>query len=148
MHARIGLLALLCLFSIPAFADDCGGRLIDVRNIHVNGPSTKKIGELQLYYNAATGRNCAKTVHSAATWNKRLRTGVGLGICNNRKDRVCNHPDHPGSKRGKYTFDVGWYFFEAGPVRLAAAGKCIRAAGYIIYKGKTRHARTIYGHCG
>jgi hypothetical protein len=148
MYFRIALLAFACLFSVPAFADDCGGKLIDLRNIYTAGSSPKKIGELQLYYNGSNGKNCVKTVHSAATWGKSLRTAAALGICKNRDDRRCNHPDYPESDPRKYEFDVDWYKFEAGPVRLAAGGKCIRAAGYIIYQGKRRNAKTIYGHCG
>src|SRR3954454_16264160 len=67
--------------SAPASAGDggaCAGSLIDTRNAIWDG---KKIGELDVYYDAATGRNCAKMNHAGATWGKRVWTGVQITVC-------------------------------------------------------------------
>ena len=67
--------------STPASAGDsgaCPGSLIESINATWLG---KKYGELDVYYDAATGRNCAKMNHSGSAWGKRTWTGVQVTIC-------------------------------------------------------------------
>jgi hypothetical protein len=55
----------------------CAGSLIESRNLNVGG---KKVGELDVYYNGATGKNCARMNHTGSTWGKKLTTRVWIGI--------------------------------------------------------------------
>ena len=40
-----------------------------------------RIGELDIYYNASTGVNCAMTVHGGPTWGVSLPTWVYIAKC-------------------------------------------------------------------
>ena len=128
-----------------AAAADCPGSLIESRNLNVGG---KKVGELDVYYNAATGKNCARMNHAGSTWGKKLKTRVWVGICAERKP-----------SNGKCTYDpntdgvqVGDFEYYAGPVstKESARGRCIAASGYLWING-TRHeigTSPWVGHCG
>ena len=132
--------------SAPAgAAAGCAGSLIESRNLNVGG---KKVGELDVYYNAATGKNCARMNHAGSTWGKRLKTRVWVGICSERK---------PGGKTCHYdaktdAVDVGRYRYYAGPAttKKSARGRCIAASGYLWIGGR-RHVVSTQpwvGHCG
>jgi hypothetical protein len=128
-----------------AAAAECAGSLIESQNMVVGG---KKVGELAVYYDGATGRNCAKMNHAGSTWGKKLKTRVWVGICSQRK---------PGGKTCSYdaktdAVDVGKYRYYAGPAttKKSAKGRCIAASGYL-WIGGTRHAVSTQpwvGHCG
>ena len=151
--AVAGLLAaaIVAAFSIggsapaDAAAANCPGKLIESRNLNVGG---KKVGELDVYYNAATGKNCARMTHAGSTWGKKLKTRVWVGICSEKTpgNKTCHYdPDTDGVQ-------VGNFSFYAGPVstKKSAAGHCIAASGYIWING-TRHAvgtNPWVGHCG
>jgi hypothetical protein len=60
----------------------CDGSLIESRNLNVGG---KKVGELDVYYNSATGKNCARMNHAGSTWGQKLTTRVWIGICSETK---------------------------------------------------------------
>ena len=108
----------------------------------------KKVGELNVYYDSASGRNCARMAHAGSTWGKRLKTRVWVGICSERK---------PGSGTCHYdaktdAVDVGNYRYYAGPAttKKSASGRCIAASGYLWIGGK-RHTvgtKPWVGHCG
>jgi hypothetical protein len=123
----------------------CAGKLIESRNLVVN---RHKVGELDVYYNARTGRNCARMNHAGRTWGKRLRTRVWIGICAERTpgNKVCHYnPSTDGVNQGRFRF-------YAGPVRtkVSARGHCIAASGYLWIRGQ-RHAvgtNPWVGHCG
>ena len=132
--------------SAPAgAAAGCAGSLIESQNLVVGG---KKVGELNVYYDSATGKNCAKMNHAGSTWGKSLKTRVWVGICSERK---------PGGKTCHYdaatdAVDVGNYRYYAGPAttKKSAKGRCIAASGYLWLGGK-RHAVSTQpwvGHCG
>ncbi|MCD9030357.1 hypothetical protein LDO32_01220 [Luteimonas sp. Y-2-2-4F] len=129
-------------------AQECDGQLIDTRTVAT--PEGTRVGELQLYYDGATGRNCARTVKGGPAWGSQTTTAVSLGVCSNREDRACNHPQMGPSDPALFKTDVGVYGYHAGPVSVPAQGRCIRAAGYIDYpiNGARNWAETIYGHCG
>lgn len=132
--------------SAPATAaGGCPGSLIEKRNLNVGG---KKVGELAVYYDASTGKNCARMNHAGSTWGKALKTRVWVGICSERT---------PGNKTCHYDaktdgVDVGKYKYYAGPVttKKSARGRCIAASGYLWLNGKRHEVGTNpwVGHCG
>jgi hypothetical protein len=146
--AGLALVASLSLGgSTPAGAasGNCAGSLIESRNLNVGG---KKVGELDVYYNRATGRNCARMNHAGSTWGKKLMTRVWIGICSEKT---------PGNKTCHYdpatdAVDKGSYSYYAGPVttKASAAGRCIAASGYLWMNGKRYAVGTDpwVGHCG
>ena len=133
--------------SSPATAASgtCAGSLIESRNLNVGG---KKVGELDVYYNSATGKNCARMNHAGSTWGKALKTRVWVGICSETT---------PGNKTCHYdpatdAVDEGSYRYYAGPAttKASARGRCIAASGYLWING-TRYAvgtSPWVGHCG
>jgi hypothetical protein len=132
--------------SAPAgAASGCAGSLIESQNLNVGG---KKVGELNVYFDRASGKNCARMNHAGSTWGKALKTRVWVGICSERK---------PGGKTCHYdpatdAVDVGRYRYYAGPAttKTSAKGRCIAASGYLWIGGK-RHVvstKPWVGHCG
>jgi hypothetical protein len=131
--------------SADAAASGCAGKLIESRSMKLAG---KKVGELNVYFNRATGKNCAKMNHAGKTWGKALRTRVWVGICSERK---------PGGKTCHYNpktdaVDLGTYKYFAGPAttKTSARGRCIAASGYLWINGKRHTVSTQpwVGHCG
>lgn len=123
--------------SSASAASSCGGSLIDSRNLVVHG---SKVGELDVYYSRASGRNCAKMLHAGRTWGKRRSTMVVL----KRLQRWAG----PGWMTSATRLDVGNYRYYAGPVSVAARGHCIEAEGMITVGGVSRWISTGIGHCG
>jgi hypothetical protein len=144
----IALLAGLGVFgssSAAAAAGSCPGTLIESRNLVVNH---HKVGELAVYYNSATGKNCARMNHAGRTWGKSLKTRVWIGICSERKpgSSVCHYNTKTDA------VNKGRFKYYAGPVttKVSARGRCIAASGYLWIKGK-RHVvgtQPWVGHCG
>ena len=143
--ALVGALSIGGSAPADAAAANCPGSLIESRNLNVGG---KKVGELDVYYNAATGRNCARMNHAGSTWGKKLKTRVWIGICSERT---------PGNKTCHYDaktdgVEVGNFAYYAGPVstKKSAAGRCIAASGYLWINGKRHEVGTSpwVGHCG
>ena len=131
--------------SAEAQSDNCPGSLIESRNLNVGG---KKVGELDVYYNAATGKNCARMNHAGSTWGKKLKTRVWVGICSERTpgNKTCHYdPNTDGVQ-------VGEYEYYAGPVstKESARGRCIAASGYLWINGTRHEVGTApwVGHCG
>jgi hypothetical protein len=128
-----------------AASGSCAGSLIESRNMNVGG---KKVGELDVYYNRSTGRNCARMNHAGSTWGKKLMTRAWIGICSERRPgaKVCHYdPDTDAVDKGRYSY-------YAGPVttKASARGRCIAASGYLWING-TRHTVSTQpwvGHCG
>ena len=65
----LAAVAALSLTTAPepagAAASRCAGTLIESQAMVVN---KKKVGELDVFYNRATGRNCARMNHAGPTW--------------------------------------------------------------------------------
>jgi hypothetical protein len=123
----------------------CAGTLIESRNLVVNH---HKVGELDVYYNRATGKNCARMNHAGRTWGKRHLTRVWIGICSERRpgSRVCHYNSRTDA------VNKGRYRYYAGPVttKVSARGRCIAASGYLWLKGRRYAVGTSpwVGHCG
>lgn len=130
--------------SASVTATACSGSLIESRNL-VYG--TTKIGELDVYYNSSTGRNCAKMNHAGPTWGHALPTYVYISVCYETvAGGKCTQI--PGSQDDDY----GTYAYYAGPVdtQTSSRGRCIAATGYITYAGYNRWVpiSPYPGHCG
>lgn len=110
----------------------CAGTLIE--NIPLEHEEML-YGYLDVYYDDATGINCAMTravgdVYGNATW-----IDVQLRRCTQTSEGpVCNED--------AVVRDCGSFLFFAGPVSLEAAGKCINARGALTYNGQTVSATT------
>jgi hypothetical protein len=111
----------------------CSGKLIEYVPFTVSG---QKIGQLQLYYNAQTGANCALMLHGGSTWGVARDTGVALY----RKRRGDQNYSQPAYQRGAFRY-------QAGPIRTAGDGWCVMAGGGITHAGKHRSLYTS-AHCG
>jgi hypothetical protein len=147
----IVVVAALAAFSLAdspkasAASGSCSGSLIESRTMNVGG---KKVGELAVYYNRATGRNCARMNHAGSTWGKKLMTRAWIGICSERKPggKVCHYNSRTDD------VDKGRYSYYAGPVttKTSARGRCIAASGYLWIGGKRHTVSTQpwVGHCG
>ena len=130
----------------------CAGALIERRfaRAHRHG-KLRKVGELVVYYDSATGKNCARMNHYGPTVGRPRFTMVELRICrgNHRPGRHCRRPT-----RG--VRDAGRYSYYAGPVttKQSARGRCIQARGYlrIPFRGSTLTMEIVtrppVGHCG
>jgi hypothetical protein len=144
-------LAVLAILSIGgaspvgAASGNCAGSLVESRNLNVAG---EKVGELDVYYDSSTGKNCARMNHAGSTWGKPLMTRVWIGICSETT---------PGNKTCHYdpntdAVDKDVYSYYAGPAttKTSARGRCIAASGYLWIDG-TRYAVGTdpwVGHCG
>jgi hypothetical protein len=115
-----------------AAASTCAGNLIFSKPIR--DADKTKIGELNVYWDAATKKNCAVTMHAGRTWDKKLHTRVWLQRCAKgvKAGQFCKAGDR--DKRPNVV-DDGDYRFRAGPVSLRAAGRCILVQGGIATQG-------------
>ncbi|SBT51007.1 hypothetical protein [Micromonospora auratinigra] len=121
-------------------ANGCSGTLVEARSI-TNGSGTK-IGEIQLYWDAARGRNCASTVHTGSTWGVSLYTLVEVFVCPTGSPSSCKQGADVPSKHGDY---VSYYVWEDS---VLSSGRCVWARGWIDTGPTTYIAATTPGHCG
>jgi len=137
--ASLLLLAGLCAPAIAA-AQECPGTLIGAKAIRQ--PNGTKIGEVQLYWNAATKKNCARTMHGGPTWGKALRTDLMLATClpSNFRDGRCIVYE-----RATATGSV--YQYQAGPVALPGQNRCVETKGSITLGNGSRYSARVAGHC-
>lgn len=125
--AGIGLPAVT---AAPANAALCGGSHIAHKKIR--NRNNTLLGYLDVYYNAATGRNCAVVSHSSNTWGKRFYTQVNIWT---------------PTKPYRQDFDGKIYKYYAGPVSIRAKGRCVHVSG-TIHKPKTLGGSVLVkGHC-
>jgi len=136
--------------STPASAGDrgaCPGSLIESINATWLG---KKYGELDVYYDAATGRNCAKMNHSGSAWGKRTWTGVQVTICAQKRPGNGCRPIAAGTAGSVQ--ENGNFRYYAGPVSPTASGRghCISASGTVYLPGEGFGVGVATGpsHCG
>lgn len=132
-----------------AAAQACPGKLIAMKEIRQGYPDGPKLGELQLYWDAASGKNCARTVHSARTWDKPHWTQVSISTCT-RANYDARYGSCPIS--APHRFDQNVYRFQAGPRSLPGENRCVSVQGGIDAVanrpgGVHAYATTISGHC-
>lgn len=118
-------------------ASPCSGSLISTKGITSNGTA---IGELDVYYDSSTGKNCAITQAGGPSWGIKKEMTVSLAICH--KTGPSWNCD-PG-----VNVDPGNYYYYAGPVSLGARGQCIMAEGGIFWNGVLNATSTGPGFCG
>jgi hypothetical protein len=129
-----------------AAATNCKGKLIDHDVAHASGVA---VLELDVYWDSATGKNCAKAVHLGPAYNKEAVTGVLLWECAQTTPNVSTCSPHL-----EEASDTGTFRFFAGPVSVHGRGHCIDAAGAIFWNGAVRTASTKHStgyeasHCG
>jgi hypothetical protein len=100
----------------------------------IKTPKGTRIGELDVYWNAAKRRNCAITKHGGPTWGKTAYIVVFLWVCEETRPGECTPI--------RYAEDQYWYQYQAGPVSLHSGKHCITAVGTIHWKGRAHYART------
>ncbi|MFJ8165889.1 hypothetical protein ACIRBY_33920 [Streptomyces sp. NPDC096136] len=106
--------------SARAAAPVCEGTKVDTLDFAT--------GYTYLYYNAATGQNCAYTVPKSGSGTPQL-IAVGLFRASDNKGAFDSKPD---------------YRYYAGPVRLDARGTCVLFNGQVA----SISATSGWGHCG
>ncbi len=111
---------------------DCSGNLVWSKNLNYGGT---KIGELDIYYNASTGVNCAKMNHGGPTWGVTRDTYVQIAKCQETSpSSTCVYAaeDHDG----------GQFAYYAGPATVTAGSHCVSAGGYIFWQGSYHNVNT------
>lgn len=127
-------------------ATTCGGNLIGVKPL-LWGDGTR-LGEVQLYYNPANGRNCARVVHGGATWGKPRLTDVFIETCTrkvfNNNNRTC---PQGGATPSRYWSGVVSYVTTA--VSLPGQGRCVDVVGGIARRANSNvmTAARLAGFC-
>jgi hypothetical protein len=110
--------------SAPArAAKSCDGDLILSKPMK---DGKRKVGEFDIYWNAKTKKNCAIVYHAGSTWGKRLHTFVSLSSC-----KKGAKPGDPCYDFADNRVNTGRFRYQAGPVRVKAAHRCIVANGAI-----------------
>lgn len=121
------VIAACALFAMPeARAQSCGGNLIGVKPLLWGDGA--RLGELQLYYNPANGRNCGRVVHGGETWGKRRNTSVAIETCTRAVFRDNNRTCPYGSPSQTWTGVTRYY---TSPVSLPGQGRCVDLTGSI-----------------
>lgn len=98
-------------------------------------------GYLNIYYNPASGYNCARLDSYGSYYGKRKQMSVTLHTCKNKTS------DYFSCKPIQVVTDDGYYTKYAGPVKLYGKGHCI-AASAVIDAGRNEAVRvTPSYHC-
>ena len=119
----------------------CSGNLIDNYPVTYSGST---FGNVYLYYDSSTGKNCAVTVsNSSHGYGSSKWMVVELEKCTQTVDTGTCSSYSPAQE----VKDQGNYLYQAGPVSISAAGHCILIYGRIDWAGNTGGAFDI-GHCG
>lgn len=108
---------------------DCPGKLIDY--VPYTARDGSRIGQLQLYWNAADETNCAIMFHGGPTWGKATQTNVTLFL-----------KTSSGAQEIKRQQDS--FKYQAGPIRTSGRNRQISAAGGLTYKGAYYNGYTEY----
>ncbi|MFH8616395.1 hypothetical protein ACH4E8_15140 [Streptomyces sp. NPDC017979] len=117
----------------------CSGSQIN--SYPVKTPGGAQYATIHLYYDSATGRNCASTVATAAGgYGTTAETAVHITACSGTTLSSCMNTS--GST------DIGNYQYYAGPVSVQAAGRCILVSGWRKYNGATAAVQRGPVHCG
>ncbi|GAA0655348.1 hypothetical protein GCM10009548_22270 [Streptomyces malaysiensis subsp. malaysiensis] len=103
----------------------CSGSLIDTYPVRTSAGTT--YGQIRLYYNSSTRRNCAVTLKNATGgYGTSSYASVTLYRCSTSKPGAqCDWRDET------WDDDYGNFLYYAGPVSISAAGKCIRVFGQV-----------------
>jgi hypothetical protein len=127
----------------PSPKGPCPGSLIESIQIR-EGSAINRVGTGQLlgwfnlYYDSATGENCARTVSSSFTSGKFKTMDATIHKCREKSAALdCTVV--------KTVSDQGRYRFYAGPVKIAARRTCIFAYGYIEFVDSRNRSHWGFG---
>ncbi len=116
------------------------GSLVESKSIKDDGGHV--IGEMDIYYNSATGYNCAYTQGRGQARGTSTVKGVAIFTC--KQTKPGDSCDHTGKMQ-----DEGDYLYYAGPVGLNGKGHCIAVIGWVVWKGVSHDTYTRNAsHCG
>jgi hypothetical protein len=123
----------------------CVGTLVESHLLKGESSGTT-LGSLNIYWDSATGQNCAMTTSSSSTWGVAKSMTVEIWEC------VTDRPSSASpcvAIAGTGTSDFKTtYRYYAGPVSAPGAGHCIDAYGQIIMSsGDYAAYDTGAGHC-
>jgi hypothetical protein len=125
----------------------CSGRLVYSDSFALQSDPSTKLFELDVYWNASSGTNCAKAVHLGPTWGQSAYTEVEIEECAETTPGPC----HAIAKAR----DARDYRYYAGPVSVPGRGHCMVAAALLIWNGlpygldtRPNHHGTVGSHCG
>lgn len=138
-HRAASLLAATCLTvaavaaspliaGTAAAASTCSGKQINHRNVIAK--DNVKIGEVRLFWNSSTGKNCVITVKQGRTYGFKSITRASLTRCENKSGTYClDQVDETNPVDN--LVDDGVYSYYAGPVSVWAKGYCVQWWGDI-----------------
>jgi hypothetical protein len=112
--------------NVDAATGNCSGTRIDTYPLRYGGT---QIAELTLYWNASTGKNCARLNHYGPTYGVASYTAVYLWSCSKPQQSQCFIV-------GTAAPDAGSFSYYAGPVSVTGTNLCVMAAGVIHYAGR------------
>lgn len=123
----------------------CIGNLVESDKLTGESSHTT-LGNLNIYWDSATGQNCATVTSSSSTWGVAKSMTVEIWEC------VTDKADSRSScaaVAGTGSNDFGTaYRYYAGPVSAPGSGHCIDAYGQIIMpNGDYAEHNTGAGHC-
>ncbi|WP_405881064.1 hypothetical protein OG747_22110 [Streptomyces sp. NBC_01384] len=120
----------------------CSGNQIDTYPVTYSGET---FGNVYLYYDSSTGKNCAVTVSNSSH-------GYGSSKYMYVRVEKCQQTAPSGGYCTIYSPEVwddngGDFLYYAGPVTVSAAGHCISVVGEISWQGHLGDVQAV-GHCG
>lgn len=131
--------------AVSASVCGSGYKLVGVEPLLVNGPTAltkpkEPVGELEVFYNASTGRNCLVLQALGKYYGMKKRMFVR--VCNHEMD--FNTKDCMGEK-----YDGGDFKYYAGPVYITAPHQCIYYSSGI-YEPNSTMTYVAFGkdYCG
>jgi len=127
--------AMILVPASPAAAGDsgaCPGNLVLHKLLTYSGNT---IGELDIYWDASTQKNCAKMNHGGPTWGVARETWAYIAKCQATTPTGTCYVMNDD-------YDQGSYSYYAGPVKVTAGTHCIQANGWIYWDGARRKVAT------
>ncbi len=108
-------------------AGECPGQRIHRSSVYVD---ERRQARLEVYYDAATGKNCALMRHTGKAKGRKFYTAVYIYACvkGTKAGEVCRRDF---SKKKRYGEEDGRFRLYAGPVYALARNRCIIASGVI-----------------
>ncbi len=115
-------------------ASSCSGTMISYANLKTSSGAV--VGEIAVYYNSATGYNCARFNHRGPTYGVASQTAITIQRCHEttKATQTCtSSSSDPASATDRAS---GNYAYYAGPVQVYAPRNCVSVEGYVTYAGR------------
>ncbi|WP_460350302.1 hypothetical protein [Actinoallomurus acanthiterrae] len=124
----------------------CVGNLVE--SDQLKAPSGNVLGFLSIYWDGATGENCATVTSSSIDWGVSKPMYAWISACKTDTPNTTCYGAPPGVREDPPGgFGTANYSYQAGPVSVPAVGHCIMAGGQIAYNGETAEYITPTSHC-